>query len=112
MDFQERVLDLLKKIPKGKVTTYKLLAKQMKTKAYRAVGSACHNNPKPIVVPCHRVVRSDGEIAVCHHDSCHKGRIKLLRKEGIKIKGNKIVNFEDVLFKFQVGPVGFEPTTN
>lgn len=100
MDFQERVLKLLKKIPKGKVSTYGLIAKQMKTKAYRAVGNACHNNPKPIAIPCHRVVRSDGTIAVCHHDSCHKKRAKLLRKEGIKIKGNKIVNFEEILYKF------------
>ena len=100
MNFQERVWQLLKKIPKGKVTTYRLLAKQMKTKAYRAVGTACHNNPKPVVVPCHRVVRSDGTVAICHEDSCHKKRIQVLRKEGIKIKGNKIVNFDEVLFKF------------
>jgi len=100
MNFQEKVLKLLKKIPKGKVTTYKILAKQMKTKAYRAVGSACHNNPKPVIIHCHRVVRSDGKIAICHHDNCHKKRIKLLRKEGIKIKGNKIVDFEKALFKF------------
>jgi len=100
MDFQERVLRLLKEIPKGKVTTYKILAKQMKTKAYRAVGTACHNNPKPVVVPCHRVVRSDGKIAVCHEDNCHMRRINLLRKEGIKFKGNRIVDFEKVLYKF------------
>jgi methylated-DNA-[protein]-cysteine S-methyltransferase len=100
MDFQERVLELLKKIPKGKVTTYKILAKQMKTKAYRAVGTACHNNPKPIVIPCHRVVRSDGNLAVCHEDNCHMMRIKLLKNEGIKFKENKIVDFEKVLFRF------------
>jgi methylated-DNA-[protein]-cysteine S-methyltransferase len=100
MNFQERVLELLKKIPKGKVTTYKILAKQMKTKAYRAVGSACHNNPKPVVIPCHRVVRSDGTLAVCHEDNCHKRRINLLKKEGVRFKENKIVDFKKVLFKF------------
>lgn len=100
MDFQERVLEQLKKIPKGKVTTYGLVAKQMKTRAYRAVGTACHNNPKPVVIPCHRVVRSNGTIALCHHDSCHEGRIKTLKKEGIKIKGNKIVNFKEILYRF------------
>jgi methylated-DNA-[protein]-cysteine S-methyltransferase len=98
--FSQKVYDLISQIPFGKVSTYKLLAKQMKTKAYRAVGTACHNNPKPIVIPCHRVVRNDGTIAVCHNDNCHKGRISLLRKEGIKIKGSKIVDFEKVLFKF------------
>jgi methylated-DNA-[protein]-cysteine S-methyltransferase len=100
MDFQGRVLELLKKIPKGKVTTYKILAKQMRTKAYRAVGTACHNNPKPVVIPCHRVVRSDGKISACHEDNCRMRRIKLLKKEGIKFKGNKIVDFEKNLYKF------------
>jgi methylated-DNA-[protein]-cysteine S-methyltransferase len=101
MDFQQKVLQLLKKIPRGRVTTYKILAKQMRTKAYRAVGSACHNNPFPTsIVPCYRVVRSDGTIGVCHVDSCHKGRIRKLRKDGIKIRDNKIVDFEKVLYKF------------
>jgi len=101
MNFQQRVIELLKKIPRGRVTTYKLIAKQMKTKAYRAVGTSCHNNPFPTsVVPCYRVVRSDGTIGICHHDSCHKSRIKLLRKDGIEIRGNKVVDFEKILFKF------------
>lgn len=100
MDFQERVLKLLKQIPKGKVTTYSLIAKKIGTRAYRAVGTTCHNNPKPVAIPCHRVVRSDGTIGICMEDNCHKKRIKLLRNEGIKIKGNKILDFEKVLFKF------------
>ncbi|MFH0832322.1 MAG: MGMT family protein [Candidatus Aenigmatarchaeota archaeon] len=99
MNFDERVLALLKKIPKGKVTTYKLIAKKMKTRAYRAIGSACHNNPKPIVIPCHRVVRNDGTIAFCCN-SCYRKRIRLLRNDGIKIRRNMIVDFEKVLFKF------------
>lgn len=99
MNFQQKVWKLLEKIPKGKVTTYRLIAKQMKTKAYRAVGTACHNNNTP--APCYRVVRSDGTIGVCHHnDNCYRSRIERLRKDGIKIKGNKIINFEKKLFKF------------
>jgi methylated-DNA-[protein]-cysteine S-methyltransferase len=99
MRFEEKVWELLRKIPKGKVTTYKLISKKMRTKAYRAVGSACHNNSNPSI-PCYRVVRSDGLIGICHVDSCHKGRISRLRKDGIKIKGNKIINFDEVLFRF------------
>jgi O-6-methylguanine DNA methyltransferase len=99
MRFEERVWELLKKIPRGKVTTYGLVAGEMKTKAYRAVGTACHNNSDPDV-PCYRVVRSNGSIGICHIDSCHKKRISRLRKDGIEIKGNKIVNFKEVLFKF------------
>jgi len=100
MKFEEKVWKILKKIPRGKVTTYRLIGNKLRTKAYRAVGTACHNNPKPIVVPCHRVVRNDGTIAVCHNDNCHKKRIKLLEKEGIKIRKNRVIDFKKVLFRF------------
>ncbi len=100
MKFEERVWKLLEQIPKGKVTTYKLLAQKLGTKAYRAVGTACHNNPRPIVVPCYRVVKSDGTIGICHEDDCHQRRITLLKKDGIKFKGNKIINLDEILFKF------------
>ena len=63
--FNEHCYDLLKKVPKGKVTTYKDLAKALKTKAYRAVGNAMNKNPYPGSrkgqVPCHRVIKSNGE---------------------------------------------------
>jgi methylated-DNA-[protein]-cysteine S-methyltransferase len=99
MKFEERVWELLKKIPRGRVTTYRLLAKEMNSKAYRAVGSACHKNNNPNA-PCYRVVRGDGTIGICHLDSCHKSIIRRLKKDGIKIKGNRILNFDEVLFKF------------
>jgi len=99
MNFQQKVWKLLEKIPKGKVTTYSLIAKKMKTKAYRAVGTACHNNQT--TAPCYRVVRSDGTVGICrHNDNCYKKRIERLRKDGIEIKGNKILDFEKKLFKF------------
>ena len=49
MLFSEKVLKLTEKIPKGRVTTYKLIAEKLKTHAYRAVGTALHNNKKPIM---------------------------------------------------------------
>ena len=45
MKFEERVWQLMKRIPKGKVTTYALMARKLNTKAYRAVGNACRKNP-------------------------------------------------------------------
>lgn len=99
MNFEEKVWKLLKKIPSGKVSTYRLIAEKLRTKAYRAVGTVCHKNTNPNI-PCYRVVRSDGTVGICHVDSCHKKRIRSLRKEGIEIEGNKIVDFEKVLFKF------------
>jgi len=98
MKFSEKVLELTKKIPKGRVTTYKILARKLKTKAYRAVGNALNKNTQPIIIPCHRVVKTTGEIG--GYSKGIKNKIKLLEKEGIKIRDNKIENFEKVLFSF------------
>ncbi len=61
MLFSEKVLNLTQKIPKGKVTTYKEIAKALNTKAYRAVGNVLNKNKNPVVIPCHRVVKSTGD---------------------------------------------------
>ena len=53
----------IKKIPKGKTITYKELAIKIgKPKAYRAVANACAKNPLLKIIPCHRVIRSDGKM--------------------------------------------------
>ena len=62
MNFNQKCYELLSKIPKGKISTYKQIANILNTKAYRAVGNAMANNPNPIIVPCHRVIKSDGQI--------------------------------------------------
>ena len=98
MKFQEKVWSLLKQIPKGKVTTYKIIAEKLGTNAFRAVGNACHRNPYFPVAACHRVVCSDARIG--GFASGVKSKIRLLEKEGIKIKNNRIENFDKVLFKF------------
>jgi O-6-methylguanine DNA methyltransferase len=56
--FQISVLKEMKKIPYGKVASYKDLAIQLNSKAYQAIGSACGNNPFLLIYPCHRVVGS------------------------------------------------------
>ena len=56
MRFNEKVYNLCRKIPKGKITTYKIIAEALNTRAYRQVGKALRNNPRPLKVPCHRVV--------------------------------------------------------
>lgn len=61
--FRQRVQRLLTDIPYGATTTYAQLADAAANpKAARAVGSACARNPVPIIVPCHRVLRSDGSL--------------------------------------------------
>jgi methylated-DNA-[protein]-cysteine S-methyltransferase len=98
--FQSKVLNLVKKIPKGKITTYKEIGKARKKKGqvYRAVGRALHDNKFPIIIPCHRVVSSNGNIG--GYSRGIKKKISILKKEGIKVKNNKIVGFEKHLFKF------------
>jgi len=59
-DFQQRVWNALQRIPAGKVLSYGDLARKLKT-GPRAVGNACRANPIPVVVPCHRVVASNGK---------------------------------------------------
>ena len=71
MRFSEKVYKVCKKIPKGKISTYKLVAFTLKTKAYRTVGGYAKGT---------------------------KNKIKILRKEGIKIRNNKI-DLKKYLFK-------------
>jgi methylated-DNA-[protein]-cysteine S-methyltransferase len=96
--FDERVWSLLEKIPKGRVTTYKIIAEKLGTRAYRAVGNACNRNPNAPRVPCHRVVASDGKIGGYANGSRLKA--KLLEKEKIKIRKGKVENFSEALYEF------------
>jgi methylated-DNA-[protein]-cysteine S-methyltransferase len=62
-DFQKRVWQILQKIPYGTVTSYLWVAEQIDNpKAVRAVGGANGKNPLPVVIPCHRVIGSDGSL--------------------------------------------------
>ena len=96
--FENSVYQATKKIPKGRVSTYKEVAQYIKTNGYRAVGNALNKNPFAPVISCHRIIRSNGEIG--GFASGTKNKIKLLRKEGIKIKDNKVLNLEKIMYKF------------
>ncbi len=103
--FNQKIYSLLKKVPKGKVTTYKLLGEAAGTKAYRAVGQAMRCNPHSPIVPCHRVVKSNGNIGgfsgkTNPNSKEVKRKIKMLRKEGVVVRKNKIIDFKKVLFRF------------
>ena len=97
--FADKVWQTLKRVPRGKVTTYKVLAKAIgQPRASRAVGNALHNNPWAPQVPCHRVVKSNGQIG--GYRSGVKKKIALLNSEGVKVKNGKVVNFKEILYKF------------
>ena len=78
--FQKKVYSMVKKIPRGKVLTYKQIAEKIGSpKAYRAVGNALNKN-RSRGVPCHRVIRSDGTTG--EYNSGPDKKVKILKKEG------------------------------
>ena len=81
--FQIKVWKYLKTIPKGKVKTYKQVAIAINSpKSARAVANACAKNPYAPIVPCHRIIRSDGSIGGFSGQGGIKAKKKLLKKEG------------------------------
>jgi len=84
--FQLKVLNYLKKIPRGEVKTYLEVAKAIgKPKAFRAVANAVGKNPYPPKIPCHRVIRSDGSLGGYSGKGGIKTKKLLLKKEGITL---------------------------
>ncbi len=84
-----KALLLLKKIPKGKVTTYGILAKICKTSP-RAVGMIMKTNKHPELYPCYKVVGSSGSLVGYSGSGGLKTKRKLLEKDGIKFTNDKI----------------------
>jgi O-6-methylguanine DNA methyltransferase len=97
-NFANRVYQIVKKIPKGKVLTYKEVAKLAgKPRAWRAVGNILNKNSN-LAIPCYRVIRSDGKIG--GYNQGIKRKIELLEAEGFKIKNGKIFFIVVLLLKF------------
>jgi len=88
MSLYQKVLNLCKKIPKGKVTTYKILAEKLGTRAYRAVGTALRRNKNPIVIPCHRVVNSNGRVG--QYNQGQRKKVQLLEQEGVQVHRGRV----------------------
>jgi methylated-DNA-[protein]-cysteine S-methyltransferase len=91
---KDKVYDILSKIPAGKVTTYGDIAKAIgQPNSPRLIGQILHNNPTPVVVPCHRVIRSNGKIGGYAYGSRKKR--KLLEEEGLKFCGSNSTDLEE-----------------
>lgn len=81
--FQRRVLLACYGIKEGETVSYKELAKRAgRPKAYRAVGTIMKNNPFPITIPCHRVIKSDGNLGNYSGTGGAERKRELLAKEG------------------------------
>jgi methylated-DNA-[protein]-cysteine S-methyltransferase len=96
MNFRQKIYGIVKTIPKGKVMTYKEVGEKIGSKAYQAIGQALKNNPDPKNIPCHRVIKSNGEISGYFghiDDDLSKKKEGLLRDEGIKIANGKVIDF-------------------
>ena len=81
-EFQIKVWNEITKIPKGETKSYKEIAIAIKRpKSYRAVANACAKNPYPIEIPCHRVIKSNGELGGYSAKGGSKMKRILLSKE-------------------------------
>jgi len=95
--FESRVYEALTQIPRGRVTTYGLLAVYLDCGSARAVGQALRRNPNGPRVPCHRVVRADlslGGYAGATAGATWRRKHRLLEQEGIPIEGNCVASRE------------------
>ena len=94
----QRCYDLLRKSPRGKVTTYRQIAHALGTKAYRAVGQVLKRNSNLVEVPCHRVVKSNGELG--GYVSGSPTKLELLRQEGVYVSEDGQVDLSKYLYIF------------
>lgn len=97
--FQQSVYEATGAIPRGKVTTYKLLARRIHCRSCRAVGQALKRNPFAPKVPCHRVIASD--LTVGGFQGKNTGhsitrKLRLLRAEGVAFKAGRLVDTEQL----------------
>ncbi len=93
------VFEVVKLIPKGRVTSYGAIAKYLGTKmSARMVGwamNACHTDKK---IPAHRVLNRNGLLTGKHHFVPPQSMQQRLEKEGIKVEDDKVINFEQLFW--------------
>ena len=99
MNLDKKIYKKLLEVPKGKITTYGELAKAVGLKnGQRAVGKIMSKNPYPVIIPCHRVVKSDGKVGGYAYGEEIKS--DMLTREGIVIKNGKILDLENTIYRF------------
>ncbi len=99
MSLEQQVYKKLTEVPQGKVTTYGELAKAVGLKnGQRIIGQIMKKNPYPAIIPCHRVVNSDGKVGGYAYGEDVK--TNMLQKEGIKIQNGKILDWHKKFHKF------------
>lgn len=99
MKLDKKIYKKLLEVPEGKITTYGELAKAVGMRnGQRAVGKIMNKNPYPVIIPCHRVVKSDGKVGGYAYGQDVK--INMLLKEGVRIKDDKVLDWENTVYRF------------
>ncbi len=89
--FFDAVYQAVKAIPLGKVSTYGDIARAVGApRCSRQVGWALHNNPRPIEIPCHRVVFADGSLSASFAFGGIQAQKELLESEGVTVSNDKV----------------------
>ena len=100
MGIFEKVYEVVRQIPKGKVATYGQIAKIIgEPRKAKIVGWALHSNPYKGTVPCHRVVNRNGELSGSFAFGGMEVQRKLLEEEGIIFDENGRINLQKYLWK-------------
>ena len=100
MSFFEQVYEIIKQIPQGKVVTYGQVAYALgKPRAARQVGYALHANPKPKIIPCHRVVNRFGRLPPAFAFGGQEAQAQLLRDEGVEVGEDFTVDLSRYLYQ-------------
>jgi methylated-DNA-[protein]-cysteine S-methyltransferase len=99
MSLDKKIYKKLLEVPEGKITTYGELAKAVGfTNGQRAVGKFMNKNPYPVIIPCHRVVKADGKVG--GYAFGEEIKTNMLKKEGIRVKDGKILDWENAVYRF------------
>jgi methylated-DNA-[protein]-cysteine S-methyltransferase len=100
--FEQKVYDALMKIPRGKITTYRLLGEALGCRSAQAIGQALKRNPYAPGVPCHRVIRSDHSLGGFQGDRTGPSilkKIRLLQQEGVLFDSEGFLMNPDLIIK-------------
>ena len=98
MSYYDKVYEVVRRIPKGKVATYgQVAALTGSPRASRAVGYALHFNPEPGVIPCHRVVNRMGRVAPAFAFGGAEVQRRLLEEEGVQFTPDGNVDLDRFL---------------
>lgn len=96
---EQRVYGMLARVPRGKITTYSELARAAGLKnGQRAVGRIMSKNPYPSIIPCHRVVRSTGDVGGYAYGT--EVKEEMLSREGVALGGGRISDMDSVMHRF------------